>query len=644
MFVPEMRSPSSARPTCAAAAAKTGRRYSRQGDGIALVTCARATAVSRGCPRPRVGFPDRPRISRPRRRRSATSHLRRRRERAKVERSVLIDALAARQLCGIPAAAKRLDQSGAGDETTLADIDRRHGVGQRGLIGDDDARIRDGAGQILVIEDPRGLECCRHSLVLHLGLLSEDAQRRELVLDLLESGQHALPVIRDGLLEEGARLFYDSGARAGIEHCFHKGRSKRPEAARSGQQTVQRQRRSTGIGRKGDRRIKRRLGNADLCIGRRHQPLGGGNVGAALQKRGRHICRYYRHRDHRFRRENRKLRRRLADQDRDRVLELGTRHTDRNRLRLRALELRLGLRDGRLVCSAALILVARDPQRFGIVRGCGVEQALQLVRDPELQIVAGQRALCCKTGAGEIAGARLGARHIAFDSTADLTPEVRRPARRRGVAERAAGKPGSAGARAATGATAGSRTLRARIQIKGREKAGAGLGDDPFRLLKRGFGGFEVLIGNVDLLFQIVEYGIFVDRPPGAAVDRIARLADFPARFLVLARYRGVGQSVIGADCAPRENKRYGTGQNRPPPAPKERVPSAASRARGPRARGRPPLTHPALWAGSSLTRIVEEGFGPPRATPASPAWVSFARFERGSEGKPVVANSPAAL
>jgi hypothetical protein len=76
------------------------------------------------------------------------------------------------------------------------------------------------------------------------------------------------------------------------------------------------------------------------------------------------------------------------------VLELGTRHADRNRLRLCALELRLSLRYGRLVRSAALILVARDPQRFGIVRGCGIEQALQLVCDPELQIVAGQRALC----------------------------------------------------------------------------------------------------------------------------------------------------------------------------------------------------------------------------------------------------------
>src|ERR1700730_8978302 len=238
MFGSEMRSPGSATPTRTAVAVKTGQRYPKRGDGIALVTCARATDVSRGRPRPRVGFPGRPRIFRPRRWRSATSYLRRRRERAEVERSVLVDALTARQLSGVPSAAQRLNQRGTRDEPALPDIDGRNGIGERGLIGDEDARIRDSAGQILVIEDPRGLECCRHSLVLHLGLLGEDAQRRELVLDLLKPGQHALPVIRDGLLEEGARLLYDSGARAGIEHGFHKGRSKRPEAARSGQQTV----------------------------------------------------------------------------------------------------------------------------------------------------------------------------------------------------------------------------------------------------------------------------------------------------------------------------------------------------------------------------------------------------------------------
>jgi hypothetical protein len=142
---------------------------------------------------------------------------------------------------------------------------------------------------------------------------------------------------------------------------------ERPKAARSGQQTVQGQRRSPIIARKSDVGIERRHKNADLGIGRRDQPLGGGNIRAALQKRGRHFWRYHRHRYHRFRWRDRKIGGRLADQNRDRVLELGSGHADCDRLRLCAFELRLGLGDGRLVRGAALILVADDAQRFGIV-------------------------------------------------------------------------------------------------------------------------------------------------------------------------------------------------------------------------------------------------------------------------------------
>src|SRR5262249_44745777 len=179
--------------------------------------------------------------------------------------------------------------------------------------------------------------------------------------------------------------------------------------------------------------------------------------------------------------------------------------TDGDLLRLRAFELRLGLGNGRLVRGAAAILVAGNAQRFGIVRGCGVKQALQLVRHPQLQIVARQRALSRKACAGEIAGARLGTRHIALDGAADLTPEVRHPAPRPRGAKRTGDEPGSAEAGAAAGATAGSRTLGARIQINGRKEGGAGLGNDEFRLTERGLGGFQVLVGDVDLLYQVVE-------------------------------------------------------------------------------------------------------------------------------------------
>jgi hypothetical protein len=62
----------------------------------------------------------------------------------------------------------------AGNEPALPDIDGRIGVGQRGLIGDDNAGVRDYTSEILVVDDSRGLQCRGHRLVLDLGLLGEN--------------------------------------------------------------------------------------------------------------------------------------------------------------------------------------------------------------------------------------------------------------------------------------------------------------------------------------------------------------------------------------------------------------------------------------------------------------------------------------
>src|SRR6516165_3092873 len=152
---------------------------------------------------------------------SRVSYLRGRRKRAEVERCVLLDALAARQLRRVPSAAQCLDQGSARNETTLAYVDGRLGIGERCLLGDDDARIGDSTGQILVVDDPLGLERGRHGLVLNLGLLSEDAQSSELILDLLERSQHGLPVSGNGFVEDGAGLLDLGTARAGVEYGLH---------------------------------------------------------------------------------------------------------------------------------------------------------------------------------------------------------------------------------------------------------------------------------------------------------------------------------------------------------------------------------------------------------------------------------------
>jgi len=47
------------------------------------------------------------------------------------------------------------------------------------------------------------------------------------------------------------------------------------------------------------------------------------------------------------------------------------------------------------------------------------------------------------------------------------------------------------------------------------------------------------------LLLKIIEERILVHRPPRAAIDRVERLADLPARLLVLGRHRSIRTLVI---------------------------------------------------------------------------------------------------
>jgi len=91
-------------------------------------------------------------------------YLHSRREQAEIERCILFDALAGRQLARIPAAAQCLDQGGARDQTALADVEGGLGVGECRLLGDDDARIDDGADQILVVDDPLGSKAAATAL------------------------------------------------------------------------------------------------------------------------------------------------------------------------------------------------------------------------------------------------------------------------------------------------------------------------------------------------------------------------------------------------------------------------------------------------------------------------------------------------
>ena len=171
------------------------------------------------------------------------------------------------------------------------------------------------------------------------------------------------------------------------------------------------------------------------------------------------------------------------------MLELRPGHAGRDRLRLGRLQLGLGLRNIGLVAAvpaAYWFRVMRSDSANASAEY--VEQALQLVGDAQLQIIAGERALRRKPGIGQIGGARLRGGDIGLDRAADLTPEIGGPARRDIVAEKA-----SDAAAAADHERMTSRSplealppLRERCAWRrygsGREIAGAGFGDDFFRL------------------------------------------------------------------------------------------------------------------------------------------------------------------
>src|SRR5205085_9714991 len=102
--------------------------------------------------------------------------------------------------------------------------------GERRRLGADDAREGAGPRQPLLVDDTLGLSRRFDRCGLGLSLVGEDAQCRQLVLDLLERGQHGLSVIRDGLIEKRTRLPDYSGPCAGIENGLGQIGSKGPKA------------------------------------------------------------------------------------------------------------------------------------------------------------------------------------------------------------------------------------------------------------------------------------------------------------------------------------------------------------------------------------------------------------------------------
>src|SRR5579871_2991641 len=125
-----------------------------------------------------------------------------------------------RQLGDIPAAAQRLDQADAGCRALTEDAEAGLLAAERRGLGGDDGGVVDRPRLVLIEGEARRLFRRPHGGGLHPGFLFEDSQRRQLVLDLLEGGQHGLPIEGDLLVIGAMGRFQLGRAQAAFEQRF----------------------------------------------------------------------------------------------------------------------------------------------------------------------------------------------------------------------------------------------------------------------------------------------------------------------------------------------------------------------------------------------------------------------------------------
>lgn len=119
-----------------------------------------------------------------------------------------------------PAATQCLDQCHIGGELLSCDLQCRvvRGVGVG--LGGDHVEVGDDARFILVGGETQRFVCRRLGLQLQLRLVREGGEGGELILDLLQSLQAELPILRDRLLVSVSVLRDQGTACAGIEQRF----------------------------------------------------------------------------------------------------------------------------------------------------------------------------------------------------------------------------------------------------------------------------------------------------------------------------------------------------------------------------------------------------------------------------------------
>ncbi|MNO94533.1 hypothetical protein D3C76_861530 [compost metagenome] len=435
-------------------------------------------------------------------------------------------------------------------------------VVQCGGLGGDHAVVVDGAGLVLVAGQAQRFAGGVEGFLLYAALLFQHIELDHVVLDFAEAIQHGLPVAGHGLVVAGLGLFHLRGDQAAVEQGHGELRADRPEAVRRADPVVQAAAAVAAAGAEGQVGEPGGLGHADLCVGGDYPALGGGDIGAALQQLRRQHGGQLRQLRHVVHHRQAELRRRLADQHGDGVFELGALVLQVDGLRLGALQLGARLGHVGLGDDAGVVLVLGEFQCALVGLHGIVEQALLLVDHPQLQIGLRQLRLQAELRGGEVGGAGVHAGGVGFQLAAQLAPQVELPAH--------ADVRVIAGGNSPAAAAGHGRTIRQAHGTAAAALPGAGLaGADtdvreerrPRALGQRArlpIGSLRLrqgLVGGDQLVLQVVQRGVTVQFPPGAAVEQVLRLRQAPALgFLEAGRHLQVRPLVIRADGATTES------------------------------------------------------------------------------------------
>jgi hypothetical protein len=283
-------------------------------------------------------------------------------------------------------------------------------------------------------------------------------------------------------------------------------------------------------------------------------PLGGRDVGTALEKRRRHTGRNGGDASFERRRSGKRERgRRHAGQHRDRVLELRALHAEIDGLHQSTLELRIRLHYVGARHYAGPVAVFGELERLAQRTGGVVEEPRLRVERAQLEIARRELRLEREACRGDVAGARSRRGLGGLDAPAHPAPQVDLPLRREPAA---VARQGTASGRAAERAAGRMAAYRGGIRVQRRVKRGARDAERGERLAVLRLGTGERLVRDVDLLDQSVQLRVAEDLPPSSALDVVARLGLLPAlrRFPECFHVGRVRSVVVGPEGAAGED------------------------------------------------------------------------------------------